>query len=67
MSKEELQVPYTLEVQGVIGIVESEWTRDKLEEHLGDTQNVSIIIEGVTMYHPDGVELTYLDFGEEEE
>ena len=62
---EEVQTAYTLEIQGVIGVEEGT-PREKVEEVLGNVQNVSITIEGFTMYHPDGVDLIYLDMEDDD-
>jgi hypothetical protein len=63
----EIQVPYTLEIQGVIDVDEEEWTRETLEDHLGNANNVSIKIEKLDTYEPDYVELVYLDFEDPED
>jgi len=55
-----VQTGYTLVVEGVVGVPEG-MDPKVVAGILEDVRNVSVKIAGLEEYHPDGVELTYLD------
>jgi len=57
----ERTVAYTIEVQGVLGIHPEDWTYEALLAHLNSVADVSVKFTATTEYHPDSVEVTYLE------
>lgn len=62
---EEVQVPYTIKIEGVVGVRRGDFEdRYELEDKLQST--VDVKFDGVVLYHHDGAEVTYLDWPWEE-
>ena len=60
------QIAYTMEIQGVVGIDPEQW-RGKREALIEKLQNnfSHDFSAGFETYHPDMIEVTYLEFEED--